>query len=100
MGGEPERFCAVSRKVSRTIDVKVAFDAYPQPEDISYAWLVISGDASQVTFTNPTERETEVSVRHAGTYKVQLAVTANGRTVYSEPIALGVKPQGLVVKLR
>lgn len=100
VGGEPERFCAVSRKVSRTIDVKVALDAYPQPEDISYAWLVISGDASQVTFTNPTERETEVSVRHAGTYKVQLAVTANGRTVYSEPIALDVKPQGLVVKLR
>lgn len=100
IGGEPASFPAVSRKESKAIDVKVALDAYPEPTDVTYSWRVISGDASNVAFSSPTERETEVFVRHAGTYAVQLAVTANGRTVYSEPIPLEVSPQGLVVKLR
>lgn len=100
IGGEPESFPAVSRKASKTIDVKVALDAYPPPTEVAYSWRVISGDALNVAFSSPTERETEVSVCHAGRYVVQLAVTANGRTVFSEPIPLEVSPQGLVVKLR
>lgn len=99
VSGEPDGLRSVSRK-ALTVDVKVCAPPMFAGEELSYAWRVLSGDPSKVSFSNPASRSTDVKIKSAGTYMLQLAVSCGGRTAYSEPIAVQVQSPGLVVHVK
>ena len=75
-------------------------DKLPAGGTLSYAWSVISGDASLVTFGDATQAETTFTARKKGTYVLQLAVSDGERTVYSKPLVVEVPSPGLVIMVK
>lgn len=99
VSGEPDGLRSTSRK-ALTVDVKVCAPPMLAGEELSYEWRVLSGDPSKVSFTDSMSRSTDVKIKSAGMYMLQLAVSCGGRTAYSEPIAIQVQSPGLVVHVK
>ena len=99
VSGEPDVLRPAVRKAA-TVDVKVNADSYPSGTELSYAWCVLSGDASQLVFADVASRSTTVTAKKAGTYAIQLAVYGGTRTVYSAPITLDIQRAGMTISLK
>ena len=99
MSGEPDGLYPRVRRPT-AIEVKVNTDTYPASTPLTYAWCVLSGDASQLVVADPTMRATTVTARKSGRYVIQLAVTDGTRTVYSTPITLDIQQAGMTISLK
>ena len=99
VSGEPDGLYPRVRRPT-AIEVKVNTDTYPASTPLTYAWCVLSGDASQLVFADPTMRATTVTARKSGRYVIQLAVTDGTRTVYSTPITLDIQQAGMTISLK
>lgn len=87
-------------KTPTTVAVAAFADKLPVGGTLSYAWSVISGDASFATFGDATQAETTFTARKKGTYVLQLAVSDGERTVCSKPLVLEVPSPGLVIMVK
>ncbi len=99
VSGEPDMLMPTVRK-AKTVEVKVNSDSYPASATLTYAWCVLSGDASKLVFADPTARATTVTAMKPGAYVVQLAVSDGARTVYSAPIPLDVQQAGITISFK
>lgn len=99
VSGEPDVLNPVARKQT-AVEVKVNTDVYPAATPLSYAWCILSGDASKLVFADPTARATTVTAMKPGVYVVQLAVSDGARTVYSAPIPLDVQQAGITISFK
>jgi hypothetical protein len=99
VSGESDSYEVTSRKTV-SVEVKANTDVSFAERELTYAWSVLSGDPSHLVFSSPAARITDVKVRKAGLYVLQLAVSDGDRTTYSNPIRLTVRHSGTVVRLR
>ena len=84
-----------------TLFKAVAFDdALPSGGALTYAWSVLSDNASDAVFGDASARETTFTARVAGAYIVQLAVSDGERTSCSQPCYVEVTVAGTIIRLR
>ena len=67
---------------------------------ISYEWVVVKGDASNVSFADSSAKETTVTVKEAGVYAFSLKCTDSERTTYAIPVEFTVLKSGTVLTIR
>ena len=90
----------VAAKKQKPVATAVFDDGEPTGSTLTYAWSVLSGDASAATFGDATARETTFTARRVGTYLLQLAVSDGERTSYSAPLTVEVVAAGIVVVIK
>ena len=89
-----------AQKKAKPVATAVFDDGEPAGDMLTYAWSVLSGDASAATFGDATARETTFTATAVGTYVLQLAVSDGERTMCSDPIAVEVLTAGTVLVFR
>ncbi len=89
----------VARK-TLALPMAVFDDGQPTNGTLACEWRVVSGDASEVVFTDNTSPATEVRFVKSGDYTLQLVATDGERTSYSPLVAVAAQPVGTVVSFR
>ncbi len=89
-------------EVGRTAQVMAAAfaDKLPTGGALTYAWSVLSDNASLASIGNASSAETTFTASAKGTYVLQLAVSDGERTVYSKPLTVNVMAPGMVISIR
>jgi len=75
-------------------------DALPTGSVLTYAWSVLSDNASDAVFGDASARETTFTAYAAGTYKLQLVVSDGERTTYSRICTVDVSTAGTLIRIR
>ena len=79
---------------------EVRDDGKPAGAPLAYAWEVVSGDASAVTFADRNAASTTATFAAIGTYTLRLRVTDGARTTYGEPVVCEIVQAGTMILLK
>ena len=96
---EPQTLRPVVRKTF-TLAMSAFDDGLPAGGTVACEWRVVSGDVSNVVFTDECAPTTNVSILKAGLYTFQLVATDSERTSYSPPVTVEAQSVGTSIILR
>ena len=88
-----DRKVFIKRKPGQ-VSALAADDGHPAGT-LSYEWLVVSGDASAVSFSDASAAETTVTISEKGSYTLMLKVSDGERTTYGAPKTIDAQGPGM-----
>ncbi len=97
--GEPGAV-ELQANVATALSALAADDGLPQGSTLAWEWVVLAGDASQLTFSDRTAKATTVTALKAGTYVLALKATDGARTTYSESIVFEAAKAGMLLLIK
>ena len=88
------------RGESAEVAATAADDGLPVGSTLTGSWVVLSGNAENLVFTDPTARETQAKALKAGSYTVAYRACDGEKTTYSDPQTYVVGKSGTILFLR